>query len=388
MIDALIIIFILFSVYRGREIGFVRQAFSTLAFFGGLFLGAWLQPYIVTETMNQTEKSLTALMTTLGCALVLLTIGEYLGVLIKRKAHMRKINKYDNGLGMVLGVLSLLFSFWLLAAVVSGLPLTKLNAAIDRSHIIAGLNNTLPDAPTFISNVANLIDPNGFPQVFIGDEPTPRSDVNLPALGEMRPAVEKTRASVVKIEGEGCGGIVDGSGFITKPGFVATNAHVVAGIKRPIVKDGNGAHAATTVWFDPNLDFAVLRVSGLTAAPLDLISGSAPVGTAAAVLGYPNGGDFDASVAAVLDQFIASGRNIYDRGNTERDIYEIRANVVPGNSGGPLINKDGQVIGVIFAQSTSHDGIGYALTNTQVRGEIHSAVARNQAVSTGQCASD
>ncbi len=388
MIDALIIIFIIFSIYRGREVGFARQAFSATGFFSGIVVGAWLQQFIIKDDMNHIERSLLALLVTLGCALVFLSIGEYFGLLAKRKVKPRNINKYDNYFGSGLAIVSILFSSWLLAAAVNGLPLNKLNEAIDRSRIIAALNSTLPDAPTFISNIANYINPNGFPQVFIGDGPTPRTDINLPALGEMRPAVEATRDSVVKIEGDGCGGIVDGSGFVVSNGFVATNAHVIAGIKSPLVKDINGTKRATPVWFNADLDFAVLRVSDLAGKPLELTSGSSPAGTPGAVLGYPNGGDFNVSLAAILDQFIASGRNIYDRGSIERDVYEVRAAVVPGNSGGPLINKEGRVMGVIFAQSTSHQNVGYALTSDQVRKDLTTAIQRDRAVSTGQCTAD
>lgn len=388
MIDALIIIFIIFSVYRGREVGFARQAFSAVGFFGGIVLGAWLQQYAVTGSMNETERSLMALLITLGCALVLLSVGEYLGLLAKKKVKLGRANKFDNVLGSGLAIAFILFSFWLLAAAINGLPLNKLNERIDDSHIIAALNEVLPDAPTFISNLANYIDPNSFPRVFIGNGPTPRTDINLPALGEMRAAVEATRDSVVKVEGQGCGGIVDGSGFVAANGFVATNAHVIAGIKNPYVKDIGGTYRATPVWFDANLDFAVLRVSGLAGKPLDLMAEASPPGTPGAVLGYPNGGDFNVSLAAILDRFIASGRNIYDRGNVERDVYEIKANVVQGNSGGPLINKEGQVMGVIFAQSTSHEEVGYALTSNQVRDDLYKAVERNRAVGTGQCTAD
>lgn len=388
MIDALIIAFIVFSVYRGREVGFARQALSAIGFFGGILIGAWLQQYVTATTMNETERSLMALLITLGCALLLLSVGEYLGLLAKRKVKLGRINKLDNLLGSGLAIVSILFSFWLLAAALNGLPLNKLNEKIDQSYIIATLDSILPDAPTFVSNVANLIDPNSFPRVFVGNGSTPRTDINLPALGEMRPAVEATRDSVVKVEGQGCGGIVDGSGFVADNGFVVTNAHVIAGIKDPYVKDVGGAYRATPVWFDPNLDFAVLRVSGLKGKPLELTDKPSPPGTPGAVLGYPNGGNFNVSLAAILDQFIATGRNIYDRGNVERDVYEIKASVVQGNSGGPLVNKEGQVMGVIFAQSTTHENVGYALTSNQVRSDLRTAIERNKAVGTGQCTAD
>ena len=80
----------------------------------------------------------------------------------------------------------------------------------------------------------------------------------------LQSAVAKDDASVVKIEGLGCGGLVEGSGFDVGSDLVATNAHVVTGIAHPYVIDSNGTHSASLIWFDPNLDFAVLQVPGLT----------------------------------------------------------------------------------------------------------------------------
>jgi S1-C subfamily serine protease len=127
-------------------------------------------------------------------------------------------------------------------------------------------------------------------------------------------------------------------------------------------------------------------VSNLAGDSLVLSDKHINPGTAAAVLGYPGGGSFTASPAAVRDQFTASGRDIYGKGNTNRDVYELQAQIRQGNSGGPLVAKDGSVIGVIFAQSSSHQNVGYALTISQVKGAINHAVAQNRSVSTGQCA--
>ncbi len=167
---------------------------------------------------------------------------------------------------------------------------------------------------------------------------------------------------------------------------MATNAHVVAGIRHPYVQDSNGSHGSSVIWFDPDLDFAVLRVSNLAGHSLVVTDTRAPVGTPAAVLGYPGGGNFRAGPAAVSNQFTASGRDIYNRGNTLRDVYELRADIIPGNSGGPLVAKDGTVIGVIFAEATDYPHTGYALTSDQVKSEINQAASQNQPVGTGQCA--
>lgn len=386
LVDILILVFCVVAAYRGREIGFTRQLCSTLGFFGGLFLGALLQPYTIRLVQTPSARALMTLATTLGCAIALLLVGEVAGTRLKRRLLLKPVNVYDNRLGAVLSVVSLLFSVWLTAAIVGSLPFTQLQTEVRSSRIISGLDRILPSAPTVIADLGHFVDPNGFPQVFIGNEPAPNGNVDLPSLGVLADAVQRDRGSVVKIEGQGCGGIVEGSGFVVGTDLVATNAHVVAGIKKPFVQDTAGTHSATPVWFDPSLDFAVLRVPNLSGQPLLLSNKPIAHGTPAVVLGYPGGGGFTAKAAAVLDQFTASGRNIYGKGYTSRDVYEIQADIIPGNSGGPLVATDGTVIGVIFAESTSYQHVGYALTTAQVNSEIKQAAAQNQTVNTGKCA--
>jgi S1-C subfamily serine protease len=286
----------------------------------------------------------------------------------------------------LLSIASILISAWLLAAVANSLPPSALSIALNQSEIISKLDQILPSAPNVIADLGKLINPNGFPDVFIGSEPIPRGNVNLPSLGALLSAVNADKASVVRIQGQGCGGVVSGSGFVVGTGFVATNAHVVAGISHPVVQDSNGSHKAQVIWFDPNLDFAVLQVPDLAGKPLTLSSTNAPPRTPAAVLGYPGGGAFNAGPAAVLDEFEASGHNIYDSGLTLRSVYEIQATVIPGNSGGPLIAEDGSVMGIVFAESTSYNHVGYALTMSKVITEIQKAESNPHTVSTGACA--
>lgn len=386
LIDLLIIAVIASAIYRGFSSGFVRQGAAVAGFFAGLFLGSWLQPHTVSLAHTPTGRALLVIATTLGCALIGLTVGEYLGLKLKLRLFGRHINKVDNGLGSVLSIVSVLISVWLLASIIIGLPSNEIKTAVRSSKIIAELNRVLPPAPDVIASLGHLIDPNGFPDVFIGNEPVPPGSVNLPSLGSLANAVSADQTSVLRIRGLGCGGIVSGSGFVVSNGLVATNAHVVAGIAQPYVQDARGSHAATVIWFDPNLDFAVLKVNGLTEPPLNVLNGDVPRATPAAVLGYPGGGSFSAASAAVLDEFNAAGRNIYGTGHTLRDVYEIQADIIPGNSGGPLVASNGQVIGVVFAESTSYNHVGYALTTSQVSKEIKQASSRTQAVGTGSCA--
>ena len=386
ILDIIIIVLLISAVIRGREIGFVQQALSTIGFFGGLIIGALIEPYTVGLAHTQLSRSLVTLLTTIGMGFVLLTIGEYIGVILKHKVVPLKINKFDNILGSLISVISVLLGVWLGVAILRTLPNLSFQHQLKSSKIIAALDRHLPPAPNVIADLSHLVDPNGFPRVFNGGEPAPPGSVKLPSYSIIAAAVNKDRPSVVKIVGEGCGGIVEGSGFIVKPGIVATNAHVVAGISQPYVEDSNGNHQASVIYFNPNLDFALLRVNNLAGTPLDVSAASVANNTNSAALGYPGGGGFKADPAVILEQFTATGSNIYQQGNTTRQIYEIEANIIPGNSGGPLITTNGTVVGVVFAQSTEYNEVGYALVTKPIVRIIDNTPANSPPVGTGNCA--
>jgi len=387
-LDLLIIVFLVSAFLRGREIGFIRQAFSTVGFFGGLFVGSMLQPFTIRFADTPPDRALLAIGTSVACALILLIIGEFLGVALKRKTLGLKVNSFDNTFGAGLSVVTFLLTIWISASLISGLPIKPVQQFIGSSKVVAKLNESLPPAPDVIASLSRLVDPNGFPDVFIGGEPNrDRAMGPPPDLGPMQMAVAKTKASVVRVEGQGCGGIVEGTGFVIDTGLVATNAHVIAGIKKPSILDANGTHSAQVVWFNPDLDFAILRTTNLAGASLPFTTEIADKGSPAAVLGYPGGGSFRAGPASVLDNFTARGRNIYGRGVTVRDVYELRADIIPGNSGGPVIDAAGSVIGVVFAESTAYENIGYAITSDQAVSEVVKAKAKNQVVGSGSCAS-
>lgn len=388
LIDIIIVILFISALFRGREIGFVRQALSTIGFVAGLLIGALIEPHVIGLAHTTLSRSLLTLFVTLGFGIILLSVGEYVGILLKDRLQTRlpKIDLADIYAGALAGGLTLLIVVWLLAPVLTTLPFLSLQKAVKTSYIASKLTGALPPAPNVIADLGHLIDPNGFPQVFRGLEPTPPSNISAPNLGPLQPAINADKASVVKIEGHGCGGVVEGSGWVAGPGIIATNAHVIAGVKNPVIIDTNGEHQATPIWFDPNLDFAVLRVNDLAGGTLSINKSHIAKGTASAVLGYPGNGGFSAQPAAIMDEFIANGRNIYNQGNTQRDVFELRAKIIPGNSGGPLVDKNGEVIGIVFAESTTYKHVGYALTMSQVVGGLNQAEAQNQATSTGSCA--
>lgn len=386
-IDAAIVIFVIGSLYRGYELGLSRQLFSSIGFVVGLLLGSWLQRFTIRLVDTQAAQSMVALVTTLGTAFLLLSLGEVVGMRLRGRVEKWKLHKADGGLGAIIGAATLLLAVWLATAILLTLPLQNTQSYIKNSAIISRLNQTLPPATSLLSGLGRLINPNGFPEVFAGNEPALGGNTTIPGISpQLQKAIDTAKVSVVKFEGIGCGGIVNGSGFVIDSDLVATNAHVVAGVKNIYIRDARGQHIGRVVWFDPELDIAIVRASNLAGPPLLVKNEIAVSETQAAVLGYPGGGPLSAGGAKVLDRFTARGRDIYNDKITRRDVYSLAANVIPGNSGGPLIAADGTVIGVIFAQSTTYQNVGYALTAPQLITAINNAQAQNREVPNGSCA--
>src|SRR5581483_3433261 len=304
-LDLLIIILLIAAVVHGLQLGLVRQFGSAVGFIGGLFLGAFVGDKLLRHfAQTAGARAFFTVLLTLGFAMIFSNTGEYLGSVLKY--HMPKIvDKFDEGLGGAVGGITLLISIWLAAALFVNLPSTTIQTQLRNSVVVGALDKGLPTAPNIIAHIGRLIVPDNFPQVFSGVEPSVNTATNLPSLGSLTGAIQKDEPSVVKVEGRGCGGLVEGSGFVASPNDIITNAHVVAGVSAPYVITQQGTFSASVVWFDPDVDLAILRVSGLDETPLNILSTKVTAGTRGAVLGYPGGGPFDAVPAVVLQDFTA-----------------------------------------------------------------------------------
>lgn len=386
LVDLLIIVLAIGAALHGFLLGAATQILSFGATALGLVVGASVAPAIAGLARDPATKAALALLSLFGFSAILGTVGREVGVrLWGRLLHRPALLGLDAGSGAVLAALATVTALWLVGSVLATAPARALASEIQHSAILRTLNRVLPPAPSVFSRLQRLIDIGGFPQVFAELEPLPAGRLPLPADPEVHAAVARAGASTVKILGAACDYIQAGSGFIAAPGLVITNAHVVAGEHHTVVIDSAGSHPATPVLFDPNLDIAVLQVGPLGEPVLDLLPTTVPRGTVGAVLGYPGGGPFDAEGAVVLAEINAIGRNIYGRGTTTRAIYEIESRVRPGNSGGPLVEPDGSVAGIVFARSSLNNDIGYTLTSDEVRANLITAEAHRTRVSTGPC---
>lgn len=386
VLDLVVVVVVLFAVVRGVRMGAVVQVFSYAGFWAGLFLGALVSPMVVVAVHSGIGRAVLSLVVVIGLASLVSALGRVIGGRAWRFLRTVKLGGADAFAGGLVGAASSLLLVWVLAGMLAYAPIGTLSAQIQRSAVVGTLDRTLPPLPSVWSRVQKLASGTGFPQVFAQVDPAAAPPVGLPASPQVAAAVAKDGPSMVKVVGLGCGVIQEGSGFVVSPGLVVTNAHVVAGVAQPYVVDRSGyRHPAEPIYFDPRFDLAVLRVPGLDEPPLVIDPSTVPRGTMATILGYPGGGPFKATPAGIRARFEAAGRDIYGQGMTLRSVYELQGVVIPGNSGGPLVAPNGEVLGVVFSRSVSNPDVGYALASPGVITRVHAAEAHPVPSGTGQC---
>lgn len=374
--------------------GWRSGALGSLLSFVGVLLGAiagvLLAPHLVSHIAAPRAKLFAALF----LILALVVIGEVAGVVLGRAVRgairSRSIRTVDSVIGVAVQLVVVLTAAWLLAT-----PLTQskdqpeLAAAVRGSRVLAQVNDLAPPwLKTVPKRLSALLNTSGLPAVLEPFSRTPVIPVASPDPELARnPVVQATAPSVVKVRSlaPSCQKVLEGSGFVVAPDRVMTNAHVVAGSNSVQIYASGNPLDATVISYDPAVDIAILSVPNLPPPPLTFAQAEAKTGESVVVLGYPGGGNFTATPARIRELIKLSGPDIYrDPAPVTRDVYTIRASVEQGNSGGPLIDLDGQVLGVVFGAAVDDPETGFVLTAD----EVHSQLARindSQMVGTGSC---
>jgi S1-C subfamily serine protease len=380
------------AIAVGWRRGALRTAMSMVGLIGGLWIGLELAPLIVGWVMpsgsgSAIARTIIAAGIVLVCGTVLYAVTATLGGMLHGRAGRRgALGAVDSTGGAVVGVVAWAAVVWLVAGFVQASSLYPASQLASSSRIVSVLDQLAPVAPaTALGALDNALASAGLPQVFNGGEVIPDTaapDPTIPA------AVQAEAASVVKVEAieSSCSMESSGSGWVESRGIIVTNAHVVAGSSSVQVETQDGVeHDASVVAFDPERDVAVLSVPGLSAPTLPTGSNLA-AGQDAVVAGYPGGGPYAVDAARVRGELTATGTDIYQRNTVVRQIYSLRTTVRPGNSGGPLFDDAGQVVGMVFARSTTDSDTGYALTLQEVTPVL--AAAGQTPVATGVCTSE
>lgn len=390
-VDLIIVVSVGLALWSGFARGALLQVFSWGGFIVGLIVGSLLAPLIVEaiKPRNDTTRAFLGLGLFLGIAFLFEALVATFGLSIKRKITSLKMRKADQALGAVIGIFFALIGAWFLGSTLKRGPSQQIARAVKESAILRGLDEVLPRPPAILAEIGRFLDRTGFPDVFAqlnpalapGVAPPPASLANDP---EITAAAEGT----YKIESTGCGGLVDGSGFPLDERHVITAAHVVAGTSgtKVIPAQGRGSVTGVVVYINTNIDIAVIRLNGPVSHVLRMTTRAASRGATGAAIGYPGGGKRTISPARVRTKTNAVGRDIYDRRLVTRSVYVLSALVRQGNSGGPFVDDDGVVRGMIFAASADDPRESYALTADEISQAYSAGRSRTRGVDTGACA--
>ncbi len=391
VLDIVLVLVLLAYGVSGFRRGFISSVFSLAGFFLFAMVAAWQLPRMLARwdvVANDTRARVFGLIVGV---LVLGWLGQYLGGIIgqsiRRWLGRTPLRSIDSVLGAVVVVLAASLIVWFLGGALRTAGNASLARAMSDSRVLRTINSVVPEGTGQVfAGFRGFLSSQGFPQVFRGLTPEPITPVQAPDPATSRtPAIDRAGVSVLKVTtaSASCQRGQEGTGWVISDDRVVTNAHVVAGADRVQVQSRDQVLRGTVVVFDPDRDLAVIRVDGLDAPALAL-GDDLTRGDAAVVPGYPLDGPYRVASARVRETLKASGLNIYGTDQVVREIYSLNARVQPGNSGGPLLDDAGKVVGVVFAKSLEDDSTGYALTLDEAKPTLAKAPS-NRAVATGAC---
>ncbi|MCW1959267.1 MAG: acid resistance serine protease MarP [Mycobacterium sp.] len=387
-LDIAIIGIALIAAISGWRSGALGSLMSFIGVILGAIAGVMLAPHVVGLVSTPRAKLFTALFLILALVVVGEVAGVVLGRAVRSSIRSGPVRVVDSLVGVALQLVVVLVAAWLLGSPLTTSNQTNLAGAAKGSKVISEVDKYAPEWLRAVpKRMSALLSTSGLPDVL---EPlrTPAPTVDAPdaSLADSL-VVGKSRASVVKIRGvaTACQKVLEGTGFVIAPNRVMSNAHVVAGSDSVTVEAEDGKkYDATVVSYDPNADISILDVPNLPLPPLQFAEEPAKTGTDAVVLGFPGGGDFVATPARVREIIELSGPDIYKTTTVNREVYTIRGLVRQGNSGGPMINRAGQVIGVVFGAAVDDNDTGFVMTTDEVSRQL-AKIGNTAKVPTGAC---
>ena len=376
LIDVLIILLAAFFGFVGFARGFVIGVLSLVGFAGGAYLGTRFGPQLLNEGNASPFAPLFGLLGALVGGVILSAGAESLGGAVRSGIRSPAFAVFDGLLGSILAVMLALGLAWLVSVIVLQTPgVRDWRRPIQRSVILKELNAILP-SDRVLKALARF-DP--FPSIR-----GPEANVEPPRSKYADdPDVKEAGRSVVRVLSNSCGLGVAGSGWVAAPGIVVTNAHVIAGSRRTSVEP-NGSDDrfdATAIAVDARNDVAVLRVRGLEAPALRFAREVKPTEPGAA-LGFPLNGPYKVVPARIARTANVLANDAYGRRIVRRRVTGFRADVQPGNSGGPIVDVAGRVSGTVFSKVLAGPDGGFAVPNDIVRDALREA---DGPVDTGPC---
>ncbi|ANY09995.1 MarP family serine protease [Pseudonocardia sp. HH130630-07] len=396
-VDVVVVLLALLAAASGWRHGVAVALLSFLGVLTGAILGLRLAPLLAAQVESQQAKVLLGI----GAVVLLVALGEatgvYLGRHIRDRIRGEGTLKVDSTLGAGVQAVAVVIAAWLIALPLSSTSFATLTSGLRDSRVLAAVDGAMPDAARQLpAELRQILDDSGFPDVVSPFSRTPVAAIGPPDAGLVQnPVVNEVRDRVLKVRGRAtaCRRALEGTGFVVAPQRVMTNAHVVAGTSSTSVEVTTSRGRtrqldAEVVYYDPQVDVAVLDVPALEEEPLQFSPEPTGVGDDVIILGYPLDGPYTVTPGKVRERIRLRGPDIYEQGSVVRDVYTVRAVVRSGNSGGPMITPDGRVVGVVFGAALDDTETGFVLTAEQAAAALNAAADESaSSVGTGECAS-
>lgn len=372
-VDFLVIVWIVLSAAIGFRRGLVGQALALGGFALGALVGSRLGPHALSSGAREAWQPVAALVGAVVGGLVVQIATAPLADALRRRFLRGPLRTLDGVGGVAVGVALGVAVAWLLAVTALHQPSLGLRGDVQRSSILPRLVRWLP-AQSLLDAIARL---DQLPVLPIGGvRSLPAPDTSL----EVAPAVRRAEASVVRVEGTSCGLTLQGSGWVVRPDLVATNAHVLAGEHDTRVLLGTHSLTANPVYVNASTDVALLRVPGLASTALR-VSSNPHSGTRVALVGYPGGGPRRTVAGTIGSRAQVVTPDAYGRGHAFRAVVPIRGTILHGDSGGPAIDRLGQVVAMMFAAADGGGG-GYGVPVSDV---LRGIPLQHAGADTGPC---
>ncbi|CCI83758.1 MarP family serine protease [Corynebacterium otitidis] len=389
LVDVLIVILVIFGVLLGWTLGGFAAVASTAGIVGGLVAGTKLAPWVGGLAESGMATMLLSLLTLVVAVCVGYSLGAALGSAARRLLSSKPARRVEQGVGAVFQGIATMLVVWLISLPLAASVAGPLGSALQNSKVLAFVDDAMPPAAERLpAAIASLFNESGLPPMISPFTAMPPADIEPPS-GEIEdPAlIERARPSVIHVQGSAysCSKRLMGSGFVTAPDYVVTNAHVVAGTDTVSLDTVDGTKEAQVVYYNPEFDIAVLHSPGLGLPALPWAEYQAEPGQNATVLGFPLSGPFRPDPVRVSAQQIIAGPDIYAGGRVERETYVVRGTVQQGNSGGPMIDAEGHVLGVVFGTAVDDSDTGFTLTADEVRRQIGDVHQYTEPVDTQEC---
>ncbi|WP_150461385.1 MarP family serine protease [Nesterenkonia ebinurensis] len=369
--------------------GFARGVWSTVGGAAGFLVGAIAAFFAIPIVAAWVPDPLWRVVAVIGAAIVLVVAGHALGSAagaeVQRMFRSPTLKTVSSLIGAAVNLVVALIVIAALSFSVQAMGFPQVNQHMKQSAVLQGINTLMPDrVEAMFADVRSTVLASDIPelaQLLVPEEP------EAPQASELTEAAAGTQRSVARITGvaQQCGQSQAGSGVAVAADRVVTNAHVVAGVAEPSVELPDGQiGTARVVYFNTSSDLALLAVDGLDAVPAR-VGGPMEPGDAGFVMGYPSGGPFSAGSAVVQARDVSQVNNIYGSSPSDLEIYQLNADVRQGNSGGPLVDQEGRVAGIVFARAMEGNAVGFAVTAEAAGEVLADPESFTETVSTGQC---